>query len=259
MRSTSLVSNNQPAGRLAWAALLALLVTSVSPAVAQVAITCPPDMTVSNDPGVCSAVVGFPAPIVTGTNASDVVTCTPASGSTFPVGSNEVVCTVTEASTNLASCSFTITVEDTEPPVITDVAVSKSLLWPPNHKMVKVAVNYQDTDNCDPAPICSLSVTGTEADNGIGDGNTISDWEVLDAHHVMLRAERSGPGNGRTYTITITCTDQAGNSTTEDVTVLVPHSRGRGAGSQGNNSGGNGQSAGNGGQGHGNHGGGHGP
>ncbi len=248
MRSPSLGLSKQLVGRLAVAALLALLATSVSPVLAQVTIMCPPDMTVSNDPGVCSAVVVFAAPVVTGTNAGDVVTCAPASGSTFPVGTNEVVCTVTEASTNVASCSFTITVEDTEPPVIADVAASKSMLWPPNHKLVKITVNYQDSDNCGPSSDCTLSVTSNEAVDGLGDGKTSPDWEVVDAHHVRLRAERSGRGNGRIYTITITCTDASGNSASKDVTVRVPHSRGRGAGSQGTNGGGNGN------QGHGKHG-----
>ena len=150
MQSASLVSNKQLVSRLAFASLLSLLVALVTPAGAQVAIVCPSDITVSNDPGVCSAVVVFPDPIVSGTNATDVVTAVPPSGSTFPVGTNEVVITVTDAATNLlANCSFTITVEDTEPPVITDATVSKSLLWPPNHKLVRVGVDYQDTDNCD--------------------------------------------------------------------------------------------------------------
>jgi hypothetical protein len=39
---------------------------------------------------------------------------------------------------------------------------------------------------------------------------------------VRLRAERSGAGNGRTYTITITCTDSAGNPTSKSITVSVP-------------------------------------
>jgi|SRR5579859_5632834 len=228
MRVTSLVSNRQFVGRLALAAVLALLVSSVSPVFAQVTITCPPDMTVSNDPGVCSAVVDFPLPDVTGTNDLDMVTATPESGSTFSVGSNEVVYTVTEGTNELASCSFTITVEDTEPPVITNVWASKTLLWPPNHKMVKVTVNYTDTDNCDSAPSNTLSVTSNEPVNGKGDGHTSPDWKVVDAHHVLLRAERSGLGDGRVYTITITATDVSGNSASTDVTVLVPHSRGKG-------------------------------
>jgi hypothetical protein len=69
-----------------------------------------------------------------------------------------------------------------------------------------------------------LTVSSNEPVNGTGDGNTSPDWEVIDAHHVRLRAERAGNGDGRTYTISITCTnDTNGLSSTKTVTVLVPH------------------------------------
>ena len=47
------------------------------------------------------------------------VTCLPASGSTFPLGVNTVTCTATDAAGNPGSNSFTITVQDTTPPVVT--------------------------------------------------------------------------------------------------------------------------------------------
>jgi len=94
--------------------------------------------------------------------------------------------------------------------------------------MVNVNVSYQATDNCPlPPNSCTLSVTSNEPINGTGDGDTSPDWIILDAHHVQLRAERAGNGNGRIYTITITCTDNGGNSSHQSVTVSVPHDRGR--------------------------------
>ena len=51
---------------------------------------------------------------------------------------------------------------------------------------------------------------------------TSPDWQVVDPHHVMLRAERSLGGDGRVYTVTITATDAAGGSGTQQVTVTVP-------------------------------------
>jgi hypothetical protein len=114
-----------------------------------------------------------------------------------------------------------------ESPAITNASANPSVLWPPNHQMVDVAINYNVADDCDASGeiACSLSVTSNEPVNGPGDGNTSPDWIVVDAHHVNLRAERAGGGSGRVYTITITCTDSAGNSTSTSVTVTVPKSQ----------------------------------
>ena len=185
-------------------------------------LTCPADITQGNDPGQCGAVVTYSPPSTSG--FCGTVTCTPASGSFFSVGTTSVTCT----STTETSCSFNVTVNDTEPPNITSASVDPSVLWPPNHRMVNVTVSYDATDNCPlPPNSCTLSVTSNEPIDGTGDGDTSPDWIVLDDHHVLLRAERAGNGNGRIYTITITCTDSIGNSSSDQVEVTVPHDRGR--------------------------------
>jgi hypothetical protein len=43
------------------------------------------------------------------------VTCAPASGSIFPLGTTTVACTATDAAGNMASASFRVTVVDTIP------------------------------------------------------------------------------------------------------------------------------------------------
>lgn len=112
------------------------------------------------------------------------------------------------------------------PPVVMNISASPNSLWPPNHQMVDVTVNYDVTDNC-AGVNCQLTVTSNEPINGLGDGDTSPDWEIVDAHHVRLRSERSGTGSGRIYTIKITCTDSAGNITVKTVTVSVPKSQGK--------------------------------
>ena len=109
------------------------------------------------------------------------------------------------------------------PPVITGSSATPSVLWPPDHKFVSVTVAYTATSPCD--GVCTLSVSSNEAVNATGSGNTAPDWIVVDATHVLLRAERAGPGDGRVYTITITCTNAAG-TTTKSVEVTVPHDQG---------------------------------
>ncbi|MBZ5567463.1 MAG: HYR domain-containing protein [Acidobacteriia bacterium] len=66
-------------------------------------------------------------------SAADVVdgprpaTCTPASGSVFPVGDSEVQCSSTDLSGNTANESFVVTVTDTTPPtVVVPLTVSAS-------------------------------------------------------------------------------------------------------------------------------------
>ncbi|MGA9768898.1 MAG: HYR domain-containing protein [Blastocatellia bacterium] len=83
-------------------------------------ITCPANQTVSNDPNQCGAVVNYSAPTVSD-NCPGVgtPTCSPLSGSFFSTGTMTVNCTVNDAAGNPASCSFTVTVNDVQPPSIT--------------------------------------------------------------------------------------------------------------------------------------------
>jgi hypothetical protein len=71
-------------------------------------ITCPTNMTVS-DGGAPLAPVTYPAPITSDNCAVTNVTCVPASGSNFPLGTTTVTCTATDSSGNTASCTFTVT------------------------------------------------------------------------------------------------------------------------------------------------------
>jgi len=161
---------------------------------------------VANDAGACGAAVSYAQPAG--------ATCTHASGSFFPVGTTNVSCTA-----GSLSCDFDVTVTDDEAPVASATA-SPNVLWPPNHKMVDVTVTASATDNC-AAPACSItSVTSDEPANGLGDGDASPDWQIVDATHLRLRAERGGTGSGRTYTVGVTC-----GSTTTNVVVTVPKSK----------------------------------
>ncbi len=111
-------------------------------------------------------------------------------------------------------------------PTIDALSVSPDTLWPANHKYVDVTATIEVSDNFDPNPTIEVSITSNEPDNGEDDGDTVDDIVVVDTTHFQLRAERSGVGTGRIYTITYTVTDACGNSTTQSVTVTVPLSQG---------------------------------
>jgi hypothetical protein len=101
-----------------------------------------------------------------------------------------------------------------------------TMIWPPNHKYVDVETVVTVHDAVDPSPTLTLvSVTSNEPDNGKGDGNTTNDIEILGDTSFKLRAERSGRGQGRTYTITYRATDASGNSAEASVTITVPHNK----------------------------------
>ncbi|MEO5946085.1 MAG: reprolysin-like metallopeptidase [Chitinophagaceae bacterium] len=119
-----------------------------------------------------------------------------------------------------------ITVEDKMGPEITNISASPNSLWPPNHKMKEVVINYDVKDNCSDAEhiTTTLSIESNEPVNGTGDGDTEpEDYKVIDNHKVLLRAERAGTGDGRIYTITITSTDDCGNTTVKTTEVYVAH------------------------------------
>ncbi|MEJ2759600.1 MAG: hypothetical protein P8046_14060, partial [Anaerolineales bacterium] len=112
-------------------------------------------------------------------------------------------------------------------PTFEELSASPDSLWPANHKYVDVTMTVVVSDNFDPNPIVELvSVTSSEDDEGLGDGDFPNDIVIVDDYNFQLRAERSGVnGEGRTYTITYKVTDACGNFTIDSTTVFEPFSQ----------------------------------
>jgi hypothetical protein len=111
-------------------------------------INCPANITTGNSPGQCGAFVNYN---VTATDNCPGVTTTrlsgPASGSLFPLGTTTVVWRATDAAGNTSTCSFTVTVNDTQPPTITcpsNITVNNA----PNQCGAVVNFTVNVTDNC---------------------------------------------------------------------------------------------------------------
>lgn len=141
------------------------------------------------------------------------ITCTPASGSAFPLGTTTVQCTATDSFDNTDSDSFTVTVRDTMPPVISSITASPDEIKAPNKKMELVTLTVEVSDAADPMPQCMiLGVTSNE--DITGDVNVTGDLTV------ELRADRDT--EERLYVIAVQCSDDAGFAANGEVTVRVP-------------------------------------
>jgi probable HAF family extracellular repeat protein len=104
---------------------------------------------------------------------------------------------------------------------ITSVTAHPSSLWPANHKMVPVSLSVSTSDDS-----ASCQITDVSSNEGFNWPGQL-DWAITGPLTLNLRAERSGAGKGRVYSITVTCTNASHLSDTKDVTVNVPHHQGK--------------------------------
>jgi len=154
----------------------------------------------------------------------------------LPFGTNLISITATDPDGNSDSCGTTVVVRDVVPPVITSVSANPAVLWPPNHNLIQITVHADVTDDCTATTWKIISVSSNESQTAKGSGHTPADWRINGDHKVKLRAERSGKGSGRIYTITVQASDAAGNlSNPKTVTVTVPHDMGKGNGNANGN------------------------
>ncbi len=144
--------------------------------------------------GPAGATVTYPA--VTATDDADgtiPTSCTPVSGSTFPLGTTQVACTATDSSGNVgAGVAFSVTVEDTTAP---DVEIS------PDTQTLE-ATGPSGT----PA---SFTVTATDIVDGDLSGSVSCNFATGDTFPLS------------TSTISCSVADSSGNTGSDTATVLV--------------------------------------
>ncbi|MBS1790357.1 MAG: NF038122 family metalloprotease [Acidobacteria bacterium] len=170
-------------------------------------VTCPANITQPNDPNQCGAVVSYPVPTTSGT--CDAVTCSPASGAFFSVGTTTVTCTPAAG----PSCSFTVTVNDTQSPMI---ACPANIIRSTDPGLCSAIVNPGTptaTDNCP-----GVTVTGARSDalaltDPYPKGITTITWKATDASGNMATCPQ---------TITVNDTEKPKILCPADVTVVTP-------------------------------------
>jgi hypothetical protein len=161
-------------------------------------IICTPNRVLSNDVNQCGTVLNYPPPTVIPDNCRGTftTTCNPPSGAFFPVGTTNVTCEVDEqhGQGKPKSCTFTVTVNDTQPPVIT---------CPPNQTAATATIN---------APCAVVNFTTTASDNCPG--------VVVACNPPSASCFPVG-----VTTVTCTATDASANTATCSFTVSVFNGR----------------------------------
>lgn len=117
------------------------------------------------------------------------------------------------------------TLADSTPPGVTAVA-TPSLLWPPNGKTVVVTVRGTISD---PGGIVGARFAVTDEYGLVQPAGSVTVApDGTYAVALSLVASRHGSDrDGRTYSVVVSATDQAGNEGTARVTVTVPHDQGK--------------------------------
>lgn len=139
-------------------------------------------------------------------------------------GTTDLTLRLTVSDTQLTGQADVVVTVKNGPPLCNLARAVPGLLWPPAHTMPSVSiVGVTDPDD-DTVAIRVTGVTQDEPVNGLGDGDISPDAVILEDNKVLLRAERSGVGNGRVYEVHFTAGDGQGAMCMGSVRVGVPHS-----------------------------------
>jgi len=106
---------------------------------------CPANIVTAANSGQCSASNVTYTPTAYDNCPGATASCTPSSGSTFALGMTTVNCTATDAAGQTNTCSFTVTVNDTQPPGITCPNIVTNS---PADCTAVVSYSPTATDNC---------------------------------------------------------------------------------------------------------------
>jgi len=120
-----------------------------------------------------------------------------------------------------------VTVRDIyAPPDCSQALPSVAMLWPPNHQMVRVAVNnVKESDPEITLAVTAVTVYQDEPTRGLKDGDIPVDATLSTDGSVQVRSERWDKGDGRVYHIGFTANDGYGGVCTGEVKVCAPLSR----------------------------------
>jgi len=139
------------------------------------AINCPPDLTLSNTPGICGAIN-----VITGTPSGNdncgLASVTNNGPALYPTGTTQVIWTATDIYGHTSSCTQLITVIDTEPPhfgPLTDLTITA------NQGCFATGLSLLTPDVSDN---CQLSLVNHDGSGIYEVGTTIVTWTATDVN-----------------------------------------------------------------------------
>jgi len=139
----------------------------------------------------------------------------PGAPSPVPVGS-AYVCDLEQVNSRTGTCRLAL---PSMTFAITSLTADSVALWPPNGRMVPVSLAVVTSDDSAACRIAGVETNEFPARPGP------PEWAVTGPLTLTLRAERNGSGNGRVYTIAVTCTNATNLNVMKTVTVSVSHDR----------------------------------
>lgn len=149
------------------------------------------------------------------------VTCTPESGSMFPIGTTHVLCEAIDRYGMRGSAGFQVLVADPDAPIIEYVAASPSLL-PYDRRLYRIGVELSAYDKIDLSPYCEVADVTSIENIHLGDESDPKsyDWKITGQFTLELRGDRD-TAVPRVYDVWVTCTDYFGNQSRTSVAVTV--------------------------------------
>jgi len=159
-------------------------------------LTCPANISVNNTTGMCGAIVNYSTPSGSDNCSTTVTQLTGlASGASFPVGTTVNTFKITDAAGNFTTCSFSVSVTDTEDPVITNCPANFSACNP----ITWITPNV--SDNCAGVQLSSTHTPGSI----FPAGTTTVTYTATDAYNnvatcsfTVTRLEESAPATSIT-------------------------------------------------------------
>ena len=219
-------SAHDAAGNVATASFSVTVQDTTAPA-----LTTPGDVTQEADSAAGNA-VSFDVTAMDAVTAAPTVTCSPVSGSVFPLGTSTVQCSTQDAAGNLGSASFTVTVRDTTAPAVTVPANMTLEANSPAGRAATFSATASDAVTPSPAVTCSptsgsvfpvgtstVQCSAQDAAGNLGSASFTVTVQDTTAPTLSLPGNITGEATspaGRVVTFTATATDAVTTSPSVD-------------------------------------------